>query len=76
PLKDLLFGKTVQGRRTYFELMCIQAYAKEFLFEASFDNEEANSDCSQGPSIGIAAEHHKEEFIFDWQSLKKACKLT
>ncbi|CAG8779573.1 15467_t:CDS:1, partial [Gigaspora margarita] len=49
---------------------------EEFLFEASFDNEEANSDCSQGSSIGIAAEHHKEEFIFDWQLLKKACKLT
>ncbi|CAG8818839.1 13417_t:CDS:1, partial [Gigaspora margarita] len=45
---------------------------EEFLFEASFDNEEANSDCSQGSSIGIAAEHYEEEFIFDWQLLKKA----
>src|SRR5260363_216453 len=49
---------------------------EEFLFKASFDNEEANSDCSQGSSIDIAAEHHEEAFLFDWQSLKKACKLT
>ncbi|RIB16293.1 hypothetical protein C2G38_2190375 [Gigaspora rosea] len=47
-----------------------------FLFKASFDNEKANSDHSQGSSIGIAAEYHEEAFMFDWQSLKKACKLT
>ncbi|CAG8836615.1 3654_t:CDS:1, partial [Gigaspora margarita] len=49
---------------------------KEFILKALFDEEEANSDCSQGSSISIVAEHHEEAFMFDWQSLRKACELT
>ncbi|CAG8754185.1 1503_t:CDS:1, partial [Cetraspora pellucida] len=44
---------------------------EEFLLEASFD-----SDSSQGSKVGIATEHDEEVFTFDWQSLRKACKLT
>ncbi|CAG8770234.1 24958_t:CDS:2, partial [Gigaspora margarita] len=50
--------------------------AEEFVLKASFDDDEVNSDCSQGSSINIAAEHHEEAFMFDWQSLRKASELT
>ena len=50
---------------------------EEYLLKSSFDNEEGNnSDSSQESCINIVMEHHEEAFTFDWQSLKKACKLT